>query len=133
MGSISQMAFEYRLSVEKMSVAIDKLRRQLKNTVDSDMRNALKIKLRALQDARRCMRRTADYLEHYYDRRFAYGNDEQFEDFELFLQGDRKSPVRRFQRLTATAEYTSATGAAGDRDGVDADAEKLFVYAPVGE
>lgn len=133
MGSISQMAFEYRLSVEKMSVAIDKLRRQLKNTVDSDMRNALKIKLRALQDARRCMRRTADYLEHYYDRRFAYGNDEQFEDFELFLQGDRKSPVRRLQRLTATAEYTSATGAAGDRDGVDADAEKLFVYAPVGE
>lgn len=133
MGSISQMAFEYRLSVEKMSVAIDKLRRQFKNTVDSDMRNALKIKLRALQDARRCMRRTADYLEHYYDRRFAYGNDEQFEDFELFLQGDRKSPVRRFQRLTATAEYTSATGAAGDRDGVDADAEKLFVYAPVGE
>lgn len=116
-----------------MSVAIDKLRRQLKNTVDSDMRNALKIKLRALQDARRCMRRTADYLEHYYDRRFAYGNVEQFEDFELFLQGDRKSPVRRFQRLTATAEYTSATGAAGDRDGVDADAEKLFVYAPVGE
>ena len=116
-----------------MSVAIDKLRRQLKNTVDSDMRNALKIKLRALQDSRRCMRRTADYLEHYYDRRFAYGNDEQFEDFELFLQGDRKSPVRRFQRLTATAEYTSATGAAGDRDGVDADAEKLFVYAPVGE
>lgn len=133
MGSISQMAFEYRLSVEKMSVAIDKLRRQLKNTVDSDMRNALKIKLRALQDARRCMRRTADYLEHYYDRRFAYGNDEQFEDFELFLERDRKSPVRRLLRLTTTAEYTSATGAAGDRDGVDADAEKLFIYAPIGE
>ena len=127
------MVFEYRLSVEKMTVAIDKLRRQLKSTVDMDMRSAMEIKLRALQDARRCMRRTADYLEKYYERKFAYSNGEQFEDFELFLQGDRKSPVRRLQRLTATAEYTSATGAAGDRDGVDADAEKLFVYAPVGE
>lgn len=133
MGSISQMVFEYRLSVEKMTVAIDKLRRQLKSTVDKDMRNALTIKLRAMQDARRCMRRTADYLEKYYERKYAFGSEEQFEDFELFLQGDRKSPARRFQRLTATAEYTGATGAAGDRNGVDADAEKLFVYAPVGE
>lgn len=116
-----------------MTVAIDKLRRQLKSTVDKDMRSALTIKLRAMQDARRCMRRTADYLEHYYERKYAYGNEEQFEDFELFLQRDRKSPVRRLQRLTATAEYTSATGAAGDRNRVDADAEKLFVYAPVGE
>ena len=126
---MKNIALSYRQEARRLEALIKEARLRAKRTNDySD-----KAKLRQLYEVHRDLLALADYLENYYDRKYAYTkNQETFCDLHCLTKRDARRSGREVERFAATSGHSEEASFCGDERVFDALAERRYYYVPVG-
>lgn len=126
---MKNIAQSYREEARRLEALIKEARHRAKSTNDySD-----KAKLRQLYEVHRDLLALADYLENYYERKYAYTkNQETLFDLHCLTKRDERRSGREVERFAVTSGHPDETSCCGDERVFDALAERGYCYVPVG-
>ena len=127
---MKNIAQSYREEARRLESLIKEARIRAKRTNDySD-----KAKLRQLYEVHRDLLVLADYLENYYERKYAYTkNQETLCDLHCLTKRDERRAGREVGGLAATSGDPAEESCSGDERGIDTLTERGYCYVPVGD
>ena len=127
---MKNIARSYRDEARRLEALIKEARSRAKSTNDySD-----KAKLRQLYEVHRDLLVLADYLENYYERKYAYTkNQKTLCDLHCLTKRDERRAGREVERLAASPGHSEEASGRGDEGVLDALAERRYCYVSVGD